>query len=255
LPAAVILAPAAGAADEPTAGEIGRKMMAALYPTRPSTRTIDIEVGTDKGTHVSWTARQARTGVAGERYNLTVVVAPDSVAGFAILAGEADSAQRSSLWIYVPPVRRVKQVHYEGRLDNFLNTDMSVEDFGFLHLADGELEMVGKSGLEGEPAYLLRQTPKGPSAFSRIMTWVAAETFLPLRREFYDAAGALWKTQTFGESTVINGIPTPLSVTMKDEQQGGYTRLQVREVSYTARLAPEIFRVEALATALDSAKW
>jgi hypothetical protein len=99
-------------------------------------------------------------------------------------------------------------------------------------------------------AYKIQTVPEDRCYYSRIITLVSKETFLPLVRDFYDITGTLWKRQLFEEITVINGIPTPLWITMNNVQTKTSTEYRVSEVCYGAGLPDEVFQPKGLPNAL-----
>lgn len=239
------------AAPEPEATDVAMWSRQALHPDRASTRTLEIQVRAADGTAATWIARQARKIVAGRPSLLTVLVGPESVAGIAILA-EAYDESMEALWVYIPPVNRVRRIVYEGRNENFLGTDLSVEDFGFGDVHSSHLTLLGQIENDGQMTYALRDVPTDTSGYSRIVTFVAAQTFLPMRREYYDAAGTLWKTQRYENVAVIDGIATPLRMSVVNNQLGGSTEVIVRDVNYAARLDDSLFSPSALPAMLDA---
>lgn len=245
---------AASAAQPLDAAQIARRARTALYPDLPSTRTMSISVRTRDDAVATWTARQARKNVGGRPSVVTVLDRPESVAGIAILA-EALDENMDAQWVYIPPVRRVRRLVYEGRFENFLGTDFSLEDFGFADIHSTQLTLLGAVEYDGEIAHVLREVPLDPSGYSKILTWVSAETYLPMRREFFDADGVLWKTQRFENVAIIDGIATPLRMSVVNEQEGGSTELTVRGVNYAAELDDGLFRPAALPSMLDNAGW
>ncbi|NOT55512.1 MAG: outer membrane lipoprotein-sorting protein [Deltaproteobacteria bacterium] len=78
---------------------------------------------------------------------------------------------------------------------------------------------------------------------------------LPLKREYYDPAGALWKVETFEKITVIDGIPTLLLVRMADVRAGFTSELRVSEVRYNTDLPDSLFDPTQLAGAADADVW
>jgi len=249
LPAAI-----ASAGESLDAAQIARRARAALYPDLPSTRTIGISVRTSDGAVATWTGRQARKNVDGRPSVLTVLERPEGVAGIAILA-EALDENMDAQWVYIPAVRRVRRLVYDGRFENFLGTDFSVEDFGFADIHATQLTLLGEAEHEGQKAYVLREVPLDPSGYAKILTWVSVESYLPMRREFFDADGVLWKTQRFENVAVIDGVATPLRISVVNEQEGGSTELAVRGVNYAAELDEGIFRPGALSSLLNNAAW
>jgi len=77
---------------------------------------------------------------------------------------------------------------------------------------------------------------------------------LPLQRDFYDAAGALWKTETFEVST-IDGVPTPIRIEMKDLQGKSSTELQISAVRYDGEIPDEVFDPLQLPVVANAPVW
>ncbi len=79
-------------------------------------------------------------------------------------------------------------------------------------------------------------------------------TLLPVQRDYHDPAGTLWKTETF-EITVIDGMPTPTRIEMKDLQAKTSSVQQIDNVSYTVDLPDALFDPMKLPIATDSPVW
>jgi hypothetical protein len=99
------------------------------------------------------------------------------------------------------------------------------------------------------------QTPQERAYYSRVVTWVAADSLLPLQRDYYDVAGALWKTELFEQVSVIDGVPTPLRIRMNDVQAGTSTEINVSEVRYGVDIPDAVFDPEHLPQVAVHSLW
>src|SRR5437660_1757457 len=72
--------------------------------------------------------------------------------------------------------------------------------------------------------------------YTRIVTTVAADSFLPIERQFYDPANQLWKVERFQGVSTINGVPTVLTLSMDDVQAKSRTTITVTDLKYGARI-------------------
>jgi len=232
--------PDPAAAEDLTGAEIAAKMEQAMFPAHSSTRRIDMTIRSPRGDVVKWTGRQARKALDGGRSMVTVLVGPESVKGFAVLVKDVPN-EPDTLWVYLPPVRRVRRMVSFDKLDSFLGTEFTYEDFGFIELENRKIELVGKRAHDGKDAYEIRETLSQPGAFSRVSTLVSADTFLPVRREYYDPSGELWKVVTYGDATIVETVPTLLSMHIEDRQQGGSSDLKVSAVSYDTAVKDALF--------------
>jgi outer membrane lipoprotein-sorting protein len=104
-------------------------------------------------------------------------------------------------------------------------------------------------------AYKIEEVPQDQGYYSRILTWVTADSLLPLQREYYDRAGQLWKTEVFEQVTVIDGVPTPLRIRMHDRQQGTTTELQMSKVRFDVDLPNTLFQPQQLREVITSPLW
>jgi len=245
LSAAAIVAVVTGGVSSVIAGapdiaEIAASVEKAVAPPYASTRRIDMTIHAPGGEAIAWTGRQARKVVKGEASMVTVLVGPDTVKGFAILVRDAHG-EPDTQWVYLPPVRRVRRIVSTGRYESFLGTDFSYEDLGFVDMHDRTLTLVGEREHEGRGVYELREVPARPGPYSRVTTLVSKDHYLPVRREYHDPAGDLWKIAEYDKATVIDGTPTVLRMRIEDKQQGGSSELRVSEVSYNTKVKDELF--------------
>lgn len=223
-------------------------MTRALEPERRSLRTIEIVVRGPDGAEVSWSARQARRALQGGQGIITALLVPESVRGFAWLAKrDADGIEK--IWMYMPPVRRVREMVGVDRFQSFLGSDFSLGDLALFETAERQYEHVGDEKIDSVLAHKVVERLQEPTPYARIETWVSIDRHFPIVRKYYDRGGELWKVATFSEVTVIDGVPTVLRATIKDVQAGGESELRVSEVQYDAEVAEKLFDPSALASA------
>jgi hypothetical protein len=232
-----------------------RETKVALEPSRPSLREIEISVRSSTGETITWDARQARRQLDdGSAAMVTVLLDPAGVRGVAVLAVDRPGAAMRQ-WAYLPPVRRLRELTYSGRYHAFLGTDLTYEDLGFWPADHGTVTLVESTTFDGAKVHVVREVPDNQMVYSKVLMWIDAATHAPLRREYYDPAGALWRVVSYERPTVIDGVPTSLGLSVEDVQAGGSTRLQVTRVTYDADLPAELFEPEKLPVAVQSAVW
>jgi hypothetical protein len=243
----------AAEAAAPDADDLIAQTKLALEPTRRSVRDIEMVVRGADGSEVRWTARQARREVDGGQGIVTALLDPPSVHGFALLARKGkDGSDR--LWMYVPPVRRVRELVGVDRFQPFLGSEFSLGELASFDVTDRSYEHAGEEQIDGVKAYKIVERLSEPTPYSRIETWISADRHLPLVRRYYDRAGDLWKVAHFQDVALIDDVPTVLHVTMKDEQAGGESELRISEVRYDADVPAGVFEPAALARAAELLK-
>jgi len=252
--AGILLLAVPAVASPPDAQTILKQMKAALEPERPSIRTFTFTVHSE-GADVQWTARQARKKLPDGSRMLTVILAPADVEGTAMLLWEPKDG-RNEQWYYVPTVRRVRRVGPVSAYESFLGSDFTLADLGFVDLRDRQVRLLGEEKLGSTSTYKLEEVLAGTRYYvSRIVTWVAEDSMLPLRRDYYDPANELWKTEFFEEITVIDGTPTVLQFRMQDKMENTSTTLRVSGVRYDTPVPDDLFDPQRLPVVSKHPLW
>jgi hypothetical protein len=231
----------AGAA-ELSASQIVQQMRAVVEPDKPSVRLMDLVV-TSGSEKTSFQLVQARKQLPDGRRSLTVLLAPPAARGLAYLVEDKKGGGAPVEYVYVPMVRRVRKFMGTENHTAFLDSDFTYADLGFLPI-DTKDTLAGEEKIAGRDVYKIESAPDAEVKrwyYSKIATWVDKETLLPVQRDFYDPAGQVFKIETFGSVTRVDGIPTPLQITMDTVGAQSKSTLQVTDVTYGSGLSDDLF--------------
>jgi outer membrane lipoprotein-sorting protein len=135
-------------------------------------------------------------------------------------------------WIYVPSVKMVRQISAEDKRGSFMGSDFTYEDVSGRPVGRDSHSLTKEDTLDGAPVYVVTSTPKDKVEYARKITWISKANSLPVKEEYYDAAGTLLRTMTLTDVQEINGFPTPMKRTMKDHKSGSVTVITVNSASY-----------------------
>jgi hypothetical protein len=80
--------------------------------------------------------------------------------------------------------------------------------------------------------------------------WIAADSGLPLERDHYDVANALWRKQVYEDVATIDGVPTPMHVRVDDVQSNDWSDYEVKDLHYDIQIPDEVFDPKRLPDAL-----
>jgi hypothetical protein len=259
VPLALVLYSApASAATPPDVGKLVRRMKVALEPARPSVRKLTITISAQDGEATRWVVGQARKQLKDGSRILTVILAPPDQKGTAFLMLEGRSGTSGvEQAVYIPAVRRVRTLLPVEGFRAFLESDFTLADLGFVSLR-ATYRLLGVESHKGVRAYKIQEVPGASQAkwyYSRIVTWIAADSSLPLERDFYDPSGTLWKVETFEQVTDINGIPTILRLRMEDREEKQSSEINVSEVRYDVDLPDNLFERTNLPRAAAAPLW
>lgn len=229
----------------PEAGSVLGRMKELLEPEGPSLRRIVLKViskspYTGKVETVEKVAGMAVKDFPDGKRMLLVMLEPDDVKGMAFLIRERKD-QTDVMWVYLPSIRRVREIKPIDQYEPFLGTDFTYADLGFLKL-HGRYKILGEEEHNGVRAYKIEEkVPESMVYYSKTITWVAADSMLPIERDYYDPAGDLMKKENFQVASVVNGVPTALQFSMKDVEQDSSTEMNTSEVDYGMTLPDKLF--------------
>jgi hypothetical protein len=155
-------------------------------------------------------------------------------------------------WAYYPSVCRVRRLSGLTAYDSFYGTDFTYADIGIRDLG-GTHKFLSEEMHADMRAYKLETIPLEQCYYSRIVSWIAADTFLPIQRDYYDSRGRHWKTKLFEHVVTIDNTPKPLLVRMLDLQRNHSTEVTISDVCYDVEyLTKEDFDPEKLSEAVSS---
>jgi hypothetical protein len=257
LPAAlttIALLSASGAlAAAPDVQALVHGMKLALEPARPSLRKLTLTVA-QGGATSTVTLGQARGTVGGASRILTVVLAPADLRGTAYLVQEQAAADSDQLWVYVPAIGRVRTVVGPEAFSAFLNSDFTYSDLGFTAL---RWRYDAKDGdtVNGAKTYRVEGVPQQQWYYARVVSLIAADGFMPIQRDFFDPANQPWKVERFEKVTAMNGVPTPLTISMDDMQSKSRTTLNVTDLAYDAQVPDALLQPQGMSQAETSPVW
>ena len=173
--------PATAKAQDPVM-DIVKKMKEVFEPVRPSTSKVVITMKAE-GETAQWVARAARKQFPDGKRMVMVLLEPAEVKGNAYLIWEPKE-KPSAVWIYMPILRRVRELVGVDAYEHFLGTDFTYADLGFVRLHP-HYRLLSEEEHRGMKTYKIEETvPKERAYYSRVITWVAKDSMLPLQRDW-----------------------------------------------------------------------
>jgi outer membrane lipoprotein-sorting protein len=231
------LAPAAAFAED--VSDILGRMRQALEAGKDMRAAVEFEIANGSGDSVRWAGSYYRNSGPNARTRLVFDSPPD-------LRGTAITVQRASdgathTYVYLPAIHRVRDLQGDMRGESFLGTDFNYEDVGFEPFAFQQHALRGGGHTQGRDCYLVESIPDYGWWYGKILRYVDKETYLPLRTEYHDRSGILWKVRTLDVVETIGSHPTPTQLTMGTVASGTSTRITLRDVAYDTGFPESLF--------------
>jgi outer membrane lipoprotein-sorting protein len=165
-------------------------------------------------------------------------------------AGTGFLKLESNLWMYIPRVERTMRIPPSMMLQSWMGSDFTNDD---LVKESSELEDYDHRWLGVEPsfepagglrAYVIEYIPHEdvPVVWGRIVAWIAADGYTPLRQEFYDEDGEKLRVIVFSEHRDVDGrqMPHRWSLTPLDKE-GHRTEIELMDVQFDPELDEAVF--------------
>ena len=145
-------------------------------------------------------------------------------------------------WLFIPALNMVRRVAAQDRASSFVGSDFTYEDISGRDIDEDRHELLMEENLNDEECFVIKSTPvNADMPYSYRLSWISKKNYLPLKIEYYDLSGTLYKVFTADEIKDINGFPTVVKRTMRNLQSGHKTEVTFEEVKYNVGLKDSIF--------------
>ena len=149
-------------------------------------------------------------------------------------------------WLYLPGLDLVKRVAAGDKRTSFVGAHYFYEDVSGRAPGDDTHELMETT----DEYYVLKHQPKDKSVveFESYTTWIDKQHFLPMKIEYADAGGNIYREVEVLEVDSIDGHPTVVKSRVNDLDSGGHTDMQFRYIAYDVGMPEEVFTERSLRT-------
>ncbi len=176
--------------------------------------------------------------------------------GTGFLVWREPGKEQDRQWIYLPALKRARRVPVSSR-QTFVGTNLLYEDVRELAGERTEryvYEDGGADTFEGRECRVVIAKPADgvDSAYGSRKQWIDLERLLPLKIEYYDQSGKLWKVLRNSSLTeAVPGIYRPGLTEMRDRKINETTLLWFPERSVGKAIPSETFTRDFLESPTD----
>lgn len=241
LPATTVFAEALTDADE----IVARANLAAYYAGddgRSEVRMI-ITDAQDRQQRRQFTVLRRDVEDAGDQQFLVVFSQPSDVRNTVFLV-EKHVDRDDDRWLYLPGLDLVKRISAGDKRTSFVGAHYFYEDVSGRRPSDDSHVLVETT----DEHYVLRHEPvdSGSAEFESYVTWIDLDTFLPMKIEYTDKAGKVYRRVEVLKVEDIDGHPTVTVSRVSDLVGGGTTDMQFRYIAYDVGLPEQVFTERSL---------
>jgi outer membrane lipoprotein-sorting protein len=142
-------------------------------------------------------------------------------------------------WLYLPALDLVKRIAASDKRTSFVGSNFVYEDVSGRGINEDTHMLVETK----DHYYVLNNIPKDPQSveFSSYKIWIDRKTFMPIKAEYLDREGQLYRVVEALEVKDIQGYPTVIRSRVRDLASGGQTVSEFSRITYDIGLKERIF--------------
>ncbi len=177
------------------------------------------------------------------RFNLIRFLSPKEIEGTGFLSIEKKDGTTIQ-YLYLPVLRRARRIVSSRKDRPFVNSDFTYEDMERRPVKDFYYKLCGEEQVGKYNCYILQTRPREGirSQYSRTISFIAKDLYIPLRVKFYNKKGEFFKKYEVISMKKIQNIWTPWVVRMENIQTFHSTTLRVETIKYNIKgIVPALF--------------
>ncbi|MBT4957555.1 MAG: outer membrane lipoprotein-sorting protein, partial [Candidatus Marinimicrobia bacterium] len=159
-------------------------------------------------------------------------LSPADVKNTSFMTWSYDDASKSDdQWIYLPALKKVKRISSDSKGDYFMGSDFTYDDLGDRHPMDDTHTILREEVLEGKETIVIESVSKDEEyMYARTVTWVIKDSWIGLKKEFYDEDDELLKILTVENQQSFKDVIILTKVKMKNVQRNQFTIMEFSDV-------------------------
>ena len=151
----------------------------------------------------------------------------------------ADLGKDDDRWLYLPALDLVKRVAAGDKRTSFVGSDFLYEDVSGRSLEEDTHELIETT----EKLFVIKNVPKKPDTveFGYYNVSIDRKTHVPMKMEFFDKEGKLYRVIESKKVEKIQDFYTVLKSEVRDLKKESKTEMEFSAVQYNIKLGEDIF--------------
>ncbi|BDY04760.1 outer membrane lipoprotein-sorting protein [Ferrimonas sp. YFM] len=188
-----------------------------------------------------WTRTMTmKSWTKGQDLSLVLITAP------AKEKGSASLRRYREMWNWVPGIQRIIKIAPSMLGQSWMGSDFTNDDLinQSSIVVDYRHQLLGDALVDGQSCWVIDAIARedAPVVWSRVKLWIAKESFLQRRVEFYDEFDELVNTLTTSEVKILGGrqIATLMKMAPADKP-GQLTQIETHQAEFDFAIGDEFF--------------
>lgn len=144
------------------------------------------------------------------------------------------------MYLYLPAFKKVRQIASHVTNQNFAGTDLTYDDLShFEFYKTHSAEMIS----DEQNVYVIKLVPeeKKDKDYKYLFAYYRKDNFYPVKIEFFDTSGNVWKFIERKDLRIIDGYLTAMEMVIKDLKKDHSTVSTINEVKFDIGLKEDVF--------------
>ena len=137
-------------------------------------------------------------------------------------------------WMFLPALSVVKRIAAGDKRTSFVGSDFLYEDVSGRGIEEDTHELINTT----DKYYIVKNVPKKPDTveFSYYNVSIDKTNYVPMKMEFYDKEGKLYRVIESLKVETIEGFPTVTKSEVRDLKSGSKTEMEFSKVQYNIKI-------------------
>lgn len=152
-------------------------------------------------------------------------------------------------WLFIPAINLVNRIAARDSRSSFVGSDFTYEDISGRDVSADVHRLLREEQLAergGRDVYVVESVPRTAAEYAKKLSWIDKSTFLPLKEEYYDVQGAVYKVFAADQVEEVQELPTVMRRTMVNVKSGHRTEVTFENVRYGVGLEDALFTERSL---------
>ncbi len=144
------------------------------------------------------------------------------------------------MYLYLPAFKKVRKIASHVKNQNFAGTDLTYGDLSHFEFhKTHRAEMISQEQNE----YVIKLVPeeKKDKDYAYLLAYYRKDNFYPVKIEFFDTSGKIWKIIDRKDIRIIDGYLTSMKMEIKDLKKNHSTISTINEAEFDIGLKEDVF--------------
>lgn len=237
---------ASAALAEMSAFEIAKKSV-ELEKSKTRVASYRMSVINERGKSRVYAFKVLEKDFSGGSKKMIRFSEPSDANGTGLLTFEKKGADDQQ-WLFLPSRKSVRQLAAADKSDQFMGSDLFVEDMGTISAEDYEHTILKEEDVDGFPCWVVESKPKPgiSTAYARSVFYIDKQNFAGRKAELYDKSGKLIKHIHATSVEKVGEWWTIKTLEVQTPDKKTKTQLELTSVEYNKDIPDNTFTTQSL---------